>query len=49
MVLYRTEEFRANYLGHILHYIEGMIIDIRDKQKKENEDGEKDFSLSRVN
>lgn len=29
---YKSEEFGANYLGHILHYVEGMIMDIRDKQ-----------------
>lgn len=28
---YKSDEFAANYLGHILHYIEGMIMDIRDK------------------
>jgi hypothetical protein len=31
---YKSEEFSANYLGHILHYVEGMIMEIRDKQKK---------------
>jgi ppGpp synthetase/RelA/SpoT-type nucleotidyltranferase len=31
---YTSEEFGANYLGHILHYVEGMIIDIREKQKE---------------
>lgn len=31
---YQSEEFAANYLGHILHYVEGMIMDIRDKQKE---------------
>ena len=30
---YKAEEFTANYLGHILHYVEGMIMDVRDKQK----------------
>lgn len=30
---YKSEEFAANYLGHILHYVEGMIMDIRDKQR----------------
>ena len=30
---YTSDEFAANYLGHILHYVEGMIIDIREKQK----------------
>jgi hypothetical protein len=29
---YRSDEFAANYLGHILHYVEGMIIDVRDKR-----------------
>lgn len=32
---YKSDEFAANYLGHILHYIEGMIIEIRNKQKEE--------------
>lgn len=27
---YRSDEFAANYLGHILHYLEGMIMDVRD-------------------
>jgi len=30
---YETEEFAANYLGHILHYVEGMIMDIRRRQE----------------
>ncbi len=30
---YRSEEFVANYLGHILHYIEGMIMEVRDEQR----------------
>lgn len=30
---YRTDEFTANYLGHILHYVEGMIMDVRSRQK----------------
>lgn len=30
---YQSEEFAANYLGHILHYIEGMIMEVREKQK----------------
>lgn len=29
---YRSDEFAANYLGHILHYVEGMIMEIREKQ-----------------
>lgn len=32
---YKSDEFVANYLGHILHYVEGMIMDIREKQRKE--------------
>jgi len=31
---YRSDEFSANYLGHILHYVEGMIMEIREKQRK---------------
>jgi len=30
---YKSDEFATNYLGHILHYVEGMIMEIRDKQK----------------
>jgi ppGpp synthetase/RelA/SpoT-type nucleotidyltranferase len=30
-----SEEFATNYLGHILHYLEGMIVEIRDRPKKE--------------
>lgn len=29
---YRSNEFNVNYLGHIIHYIEGVIINVRDKQ-----------------
>ena len=29
---YRSDEFAANYIGHILHYLEGMIVDVRDKR-----------------
>jgi ppGpp synthetase/RelA/SpoT-type nucleotidyltranferase len=31
---YRCDEFSANYLGHILHYVEGMIMEIREKQRE---------------
>lgn len=34
---YKSEEFSANYLGHILHYIEGMIMEIRENQTKKIE------------
>lgn len=30
---YKCKQFVPNYIGHIAHYIEGMIVDIRDKQK----------------
>jgi len=29
---YKCDEFATNYLGHILHYVEGMIMEIREKQ-----------------
>lgn len=32
---YKSDEFSANYPGHILHYVEGMIMEIREKQKEE--------------
>jgi hypothetical protein len=28
---YKSEEFAVNYLGHILHYIEGLILEVRDR------------------
>ena len=31
---YGSDEFVANYLGHILHYVEGMIMEIREAQKR---------------
>lgn len=30
---YKSDEFATNYLGHIVHYVEGMIVEIRDKQQ----------------
>ena len=30
---FHCEEFSTNYLGHIVHYVEGMIVDIRDNKK----------------
>jgi len=30
---YTSEEFVPNYLGHILHYLEGMIMEVREKQR----------------
>jgi hypothetical protein len=32
---YKSDEFCTNYLGHILHYVEGMIMEIREKQRSE--------------
>ncbi len=32
---YRSTEFSTNYLGHVLHYVEGMIVEIREKQEEE--------------
>ena len=29
---HKCDEFATNYLGHILHYVEGMIVKIRDKE-----------------
>ncbi|MHC1686336.1 MAG: hypothetical protein AB9879_01230 [Methanothrix sp.] len=29
---YKSDEFATNYLGHILHYVEGMIMEIREKK-----------------
>ena len=34
---YKSDEFAANYLGHILHYLEGMIMDVRATQKRTGE------------
>jgi ppGpp synthetase/RelA/SpoT-type nucleotidyltranferase len=31
---YRSNDFSANYLGHVLHYIEGTILEVRDKEKE---------------
>lgn len=30
---YKSDEFATNYLGHILHYVEGMIMEVRDRGK----------------
>ena len=26
-----SDEFATNYLGHILHYVEGMIVEVRER------------------
>jgi hypothetical protein len=31
---YHSDEFSTNYLGHILHYMEGMIMEIRERQTR---------------
>jgi predicted NAD-dependent protein-ADP-ribosyltransferase YbiA (DUF1768 family) len=35
---YGSDEFVANYLGHILHYVEGMIMEVRDRQNSGEEE-----------
>jgi len=30
---YQSPEFTSNYLGHIIHYVEGMIVEIRDREE----------------
>ncbi len=35
---YKEDEFFANYLGHMLHNIEGMIMDVRRRQEEKNAD-----------
>jgi hypothetical protein len=30
---YKSDEFATNYLGHILHFVEGMIVEVRDRKK----------------
>ncbi len=32
---YKHPDFSPNYLGHILHYVEGMIMEIRDRQESQ--------------
>lgn len=31
---YKSDEFAPNYLGHVLQYLEGMVMQIRDKQEE---------------
>jgi hypothetical protein len=31
---HRCEEFVPNYLGHLIHYIEGMILQVRERQEE---------------
>lgn len=33
---YKCDEFCVNYLGHILHYVDGMILEVRDRQKEKS-------------
>ena len=33
---YASEEFATNYLGHILHYVEGMIVELREGRSGRN-------------
>lgn len=32
---YKCDQFSANYLGHLLHYADGMIVQVRDRQRKD--------------
>ena len=34
---YKSGECATNYLGHILHYVDGMIVEVRDRQTIEKE------------
>ena len=29
---FKTDEFRVNYLAHTLHHVEGLIVDVRDRE-----------------
>ncbi len=29
---YECDEFLPNYLGHIIHYVEGMIMEVRERK-----------------
>lgn len=31
---YKSDEFAPNYVGHILHYVDGVIMEIRDRKTK---------------
>jgi hypothetical protein len=31
---YQSDEFAANYLGHMLHYLDGMIMALREREEK---------------
>ncbi len=39
---WESPEFVPNYLGHILHYVDGAIMDVRRKQKAGHRDGDDD-------
>lgn len=32
---YKSQEFQPNYLGHLLHYAEGMIMEVRERDRSE--------------
>jgi hypothetical protein len=32
---YACDEFVPNYLGHLLHYVEGMLMQMRDRHERE--------------
>lgn len=31
---YKSPRFNTNYLGHMVHFVEGMVVDLRDKQRQ---------------
>ena len=35
---YKSDDFALNYMGHILHYLEGMIMEIRGRKGDKNEE-----------
>jgi hypothetical protein len=41
---YKSDEFATNYLGHILHYVEGMIMEKRERIKEEDKSHEERIS-----
>lgn len=32
---YTNDRFNTNYLGHIVHYVEGMVVNLRENQRKQ--------------
>ncbi len=38
---YHSDEFLSNYLGHLMHYLEGMIMEVRSRQEEKSNDRHK--------